>query len=149
MNIKISIEYDNSQIPVVGKLVHHLCVIGDTEHHPSVNRIELAVVELLTNIISYSGAGETDSLIEIHCQFKGGDFDVIVTSGGEALSSELAREYANDNVCMPDIDTGIGDLPESGWGIQLIKSACDKVSYQRVENKNVYKLAFDLSAEIV
>jgi len=51
---------------------------------------------------------------------------------------------------MPDIDIAslddILELPESGWGIQLIKSVCDEVSYNRVADKNVYKLTFDLSS---
>lgn len=148
MKIKISIEHDSTQIPVVGKMIHHLCVVTDTGHHPSVNKIELAVVELLNNIVNYSGAAP-ETPIDIQCRFNGGDFSVTISAVGQELSEELAREYASDSINMPGLDTGIDNLPESGWGIQLIKSACDKVSYQRVKNKNVYKLIFDLSSEIV
>ena len=136
---------------MVGKMVRHLCVIADVAHHPSVSKVELAVVELLTNIIGYSEGTSDDALIEVHCQFEGGDFSVSVSENGQALSEDLVREYSNDTVRMPSIDLGIAQniesLPESGWGIQLIKSACDNVSYCRVKDKNVYELIFDLSTE--
>jgi len=149
MNIQISIKHDSSQVPVVGKMVRHLCVIAETAHHAAVGKIELAVVELLTNIIGYSAANSDDALIDVHCQFEGGDFIVTISDSGKALSADVVREYSDDTVRMPSIDIGIDDLPESGWGIQLIKSACDKVSYRRVNDNNVYKLVFDLSVETV
>jgi|GEM_PF-5368208 len=46
---------------------------------------------------------------------------------------------------MPSLDTGIDLLPEGGWGIQLIKSVCDQVFYTRFDQRNIYKLTFDLS----
>ena len=149
MNIRIAINHDSSQIPVVGNLVRQLCVIADVADHPSVSKVELAVVELLANIIGYSVVNSDDALINVHCQFEGGDFSVLVTEDGRALSAHLVSEYSNDYVRMPSIDLGIEDLPESGWGIQLIKSACDKVSYRRAKDKNTYELFFDLSAETV
>ena len=151
MNIQIAIKHDSSQVPVVGRMVRHLCVIADVGHHPAVSKIELAVVELLTNITGYSKVTSDDALIKVHCQFEGGDFSVTVSEAGKALSADLVREYSNDKVSMPGIDLGIDQniesLPESGWGIQLIKSACDNVSYCRVKDKNVYELIFDLSTE--
>ena len=149
MNIQIAIKHDSRQVPVVGKMVRHLCVIADVAHHPSVSKVELAVVELLTNIIGYSEGAPADAMIEVHCKFDGGDFSVSVSENGQALSAELVREYSNDTVRMPSIDIGVDDLPESGWGIQLIKSACDNVSYRRTKDKNVYELVFDFSCETV
>ena len=147
MNIEIAIKHDSSQVPVVGRMVRHLCVIADTHHHPAVSKIELAVVELLTNITGYAKVASDDALIRLHCQFEGGDFKITVSERGRALSANLAQVYSNDKVSMPDISQSIDNLPESGWGIQLIKSVCDKVSYRRVKDKNVYELIFDLSVE--
>ena len=147
MNIQIAIKHDSRQVPVVGQMVRHLCVLADAAQHPSVNKVELAVVELLTNVIGYSGANSEGALIEVHCQFEGGDFTVTVSESGPELSEALIREYSNDTVCMPGIDLGIDDLPECGSGTQLMKSACDKVSYRRVKDRIVYELVFDLSFE--
>lgn len=146
MNIRISIDSDSAEIPTVGKMVRHLCKIAADDDHPRVNLVELAVVELLNNIVNYkSSAGA----IEVHCRLVDDDFSVAVYSVGPALAAEVVREYSNDVVCMPSLDTGIDSLPESGWGIQLIKSACDQVKYKRVGDKNVYQLVFDLSSATV
>jgi len=145
MNIKISTEYDNSQIPVVAGLVRHLCVLGDAANHPSVNKIEVATVELLTNIITYTIQPPAGALIDLQCTFKGGDFQVVVTEPGKALPDYLASEYKSGTISMPETNLGIMDLPESGFGIQLIKSACDNLHYKRENNLNVYTMAFDLS----
>jgi len=146
MNIKISTEYDNSQIPIVARLVRHLCVVCDIGNHPSVNKIEVATVELLTNIIKYAERPSAESLVEVHCSFEGGDFHIIVSEPGKALSERVAYEYTSDTVSMPEADIGIMDLPESGFGIQIIKSVCDDLHYKREKGLNVFTMAFDLSS---
>ena len=149
MNINISIEHDSSQIPIVAKTVCHLCVLADTELPPSKN-MELAVVELLTNIINYSDGGPVNGRIDIGCRYTGGDFTVTVSEGGRALSARVAGLYTDSDISMPTVDIknidDIPDLPESGFGIQLIKSVCDEVSYKRIAQKNIYQLTFDLSS---
>ena len=147
MNVKISIEHDSSQIPVVAKMVCHLFVMAKGE---ASKNMELAVVELLTNVINHSEGAAKNALISIRCKYTGDDFAVTVSDSGRALSANVASAYTDEVVSMPDIDvTSLDDileLPESGWGIQLIKSVCDEVSYNRVADKNVYKLTFDLSS---
>jgi len=149
MNIKIAIEHDSSQIPVVGKMVCHLCECIGLGDHPGVNKTEVAVVELLNNIVHYSEAGGARGLIEIHCKYTDADFVVTVSERGNVLATEVVNEYTNDAVCMPSINTGTADLPESGWGIQIIKSACDEISYTRSGGRNIFKMIFDLSSATV
>lgn len=149
MNIKIAIKYDKNEIANVAKLVRHLFVLSSVEDQSALNQVELAIVELLTNIIRHSKEVPVDGLIELNCRQAAARFTVTVSDRGQALSSDVASEYANDSVIMPSLDLGIDELPESGWGIQLIKSACDQVSYKRSNEKNIYKLSFDLSLEAV
>ncbi len=149
MNIKIAIKYDCKEIANVGKLVRHLCVLSSDDAETSLNQVELAVVELLNNIINYSQRIPVDGLIELNCRFVDPTFTVTVSDRGQEIDGAVANEYARDNVRMPGVDMSIADLPESGWGIQLIKSACDEVSYRRSHGKNIYKLNFDLSPATV
>lgn len=149
MNIKIAIKHDIAEISNVSKLVRYMCVLVGEGDHPSLNKIELAVVELLNNIIAYSKGAPSDSLIELNCKFS--DFQLIVSvsdRGGE-IPMEIAKEYAQNNIEMPSLDVSFAALPESGWGIQLIKSACDEITYKRANDRNVYKMSFDLSPEMV
>lgn len=147
MNIKIVIRHDRSQIRVVCKIVRYLCILSDLADHPALKNIELAVVELLTNIIDHSNSGE-DSEIKIHCLYSDELFTIDVTDGGRPLSSEQVLAYTTDQISMPDIDGSTDSLPESGWGIQLIKSACDRIVYRRQGQHNKYQLSFDLSAAV-
>ena len=149
MNIKLSIKHEKEQIPTVGKLLRNLCSIADLEAEISVNQLELATVELLNNIVNYSSNQSSDSWITIHVSLTDTSLLVVVSDRSGALSSKLAELYTDKCVSMPTIDIGIDDLPESGWGVQLIKSACDEVSYRRSNQTNIYELTFDLMSVAV
>lgn len=147
MNIKITISNDRKQIPVVSQTVRHLCAMTQRAEHAALNKVELAVVELLTNIFEY-GNLEVESEVEVRCQFTDDVFTIDVVDNGQPLSSDKADFYTNDSVCMPTLDVGVDVLPVNGWGVQLIKSACDHISYQRKGSSNHYTLVFDYSMEV-
>ena len=149
MNIKLAIKHEKEQIPTVGKLLRNLCSIANIESELSVSQLELAVVELLNNIINYSANLPSDSWITIHVRLTEASLAVVVSDRGDALGSELAKLYTDETVSMPTLDIGVADLPESGWGIQLIKSACDRISYRRSNQTNLYELTFDLTSVAV
>lgn len=149
MNIKLAIKHEKEQIPTVGKLLRNLCSIANIESELSVSQLELAVVELLNNIINYSANTPSDSWITIHVRLTEASLAVVVSDRGDALGSELAKLYTDETVSMPTLDIGVADLPESGWGIQLIKSACDRISYRRSNQTNLYELTFDLTSVAV
>ena len=149
MNIKLAIKHEKEQIPTVGKLLRNLCSIANIESELSVSQLELAVVELLNNIINYSANLPSDSWITIHVRLTETSLAVVVSDRGDALGSELAKLYTDETVSMPTLDIGVADLPESGWGMQLIKSACDRISYRRSNQTNLYELTFDLTSVAV
>lgn len=149
MNIKLAIKHEKEQIPTVGKLLRNLCSIANIESELSVSQLELAVVELLNNIINYSANTPSDSWVTIHVRLTEASLAVVVSDRGDALGSELAKLYTDETVSMPTLDIGVADLPESGWGIQLIKSACDRISYRRSNQTNLYELTFDLTSVAV
>lgn len=149
MNIKLAIKHEKEQIPTVGKLLRNLCSIANIESELSVSQLELAVVELLNNIINYSANTPSDSWVTIHVRLTEASLAVVVSDRGDALGSELAKLYTDETVSMPTLDIGVADLPESGWGMQLIKSACDRISYRRSNQTNLYELTFDLTSVAV
>lgn len=147
MNIKITIENNRSLIPVVSQAVRNFCLVADTGGQLSLNKIELAVVELLTNILDH-GNLKPESEIELHCRVNDEELIVEVIDNGCALSSEQASVYLDNMVSMPARGAAIEALPVEGWGVQLIKSACDRISYNRTDQCNRYKLAFDLAVAV-
>lgn len=147
MNLKITIDNDRHQIPVISQTVRHFCLTKGAGDHPSLNQIELAVVELLTNIFDH-GNLKSESEIRVHCRFKGEQLTIDFTDDGSELSAQQQRLYVDDTVSMPSLGEGVDALPVNGWGVQLIKSACDSISYKRNLTVNNYTLTFDLSMAV-
>lgn len=147
MKIKFTIDNNRHQIPAVSQAVRHLCLIEGAGDHPSLNKIELAVVELLTNIIDH-GSLKPESEVLVNCRIEGELLIVEITDNGLELSPEQRNCYLDDTVSMPDLGEGIDSLPVNGWGIQLIKSACDHLSYERNGLCNEYTMVFDLSMAV-
>ncbi len=147
MNIKITIANDRNQIPIVSQTVRNLCSMTESAEPAALNKIELAVVELLTNIFDY-GNLEVESEVIVQCRFKDDVFTVDIADNGKPLSAEQAQMYTDDEVCMPMLDAGIDFLPVNGWGVQLIKSACDRISYERADQTNQFSMEFDFSLEV-
>lgn len=97
------------------------------------NKIELALDELYTNIASYAyepGTGD----IEIDY-----DFDeetrlltIIIADSGKAFDP-LAKE--DPNIALPAESRQIG-----GLGIFIVKNVMDETAYCRVDNKNILTL---------
>ena len=107
MNIKLAIKHDKDQIPTVGKLLSNLCSIGNLEAELSVNQIELAIVELLNNIVNYSENTPAGSWITIHVRLADTSLKVVVSDRSDALGSELAGLYTDKTVSMPTLDIGL------------------------------------------
>lgn len=146
MKIRLNIERDLAQIGNVGECVRLLC---ERDNRPGPLQMDLMIAELLTNIIKHSAPNNDEQ-----CEFPVGvtvlvEDDVItlsVSEVGRPISHEVVRQYTETEINMPAIDGDILDLPESGWGVQLIKSICDDISYERVDGSNVFHLCFDLNA---
>ncbi len=146
MKIRLSIERDLAQIENVGDCVK--CLF-ERDDQPATIQMDLMLAELLTNIIKHSSPGNNE-----WCEFPVGvtvvvEDDVItlsVSEVGKPISHDVVRLYTETEVNMPSNDGAMVDLPESGWGVQLIKSLCDDISYERVGGSNVFRLCFDLNA---
>jgi len=61
------------------------------------------------------------------------------------MPNSIAGQLSKDAV-MPGINVDMDSLPESGWGMQLLKSVCDEVSYKRMQSCNTLSLSFKLGA---
>lgn len=93
-------------------------------------KIILACEEILTNIVSYSGAdrldvlcAKTDDKLVIRFSDNGSSFDPV---NAEAPEKEFE-----------EFDTG-------GMGIGLVKQITEKLTYRRIEDKNILRMVFKL-----
>ena len=93
-------------------------------------KIVLACEEILTNIVSYSGADRLDFLcvkiddkLVIRFSDNGSGFDPVNSAAQE-------KEFE-------EFDTG-------GMGISLVKQITEKLTYRRIEDKNILRMVFKL-----
>lgn len=96
-------------------------------------RFETAVIEILGNIVEH--AYEIDATVAPGSR----RFDVTLT----ATDTELVATFGDDGVpmgidlsavAMPD------DLAESGRGLAIAMASVDDLSYERVDNRNLWRL---------
>jgi serine/threonine-protein kinase RsbW len=126
----------NKQFPVSTDHMHHMLefvrdnVIAAGISKPIIGKIELAVEEALTNIISYSGL-TSDSSVTITC--------IPISSGVRITLEDEGMPF--DPLCKANkiIDPTISleNRELGGFGIHLILNLMDKVEYHREGNRNI------------
>ncbi len=93
--------------------------------------LELALEEILLNIISYAHDGKA-GLIRIGCGADRTRFMISIEDDGKSFNP-LERED-------PDVNAPIDKRPVGGLGIYLVKRMVDEIRYCRVCESNVLEL---------
>lgn len=99
----------------------------------SLNKIEVALDELLTNIALYAYAPETGN-IDIDYDFDASArlLTIVISDEGKPFDP-LAKED-------PNIALSLQDRKIGGLGIFIVKQVMDEVSYERKDGKNILTL---------
>jgi len=141
--IKLSIDSDMRQVQHVGEAVRVLAShLELADAKPS--SVELAVVEAVNNSIEHAYRSETGNSIDVAFEYSTECLNIKVSDYGVPMPKSVAGQLLTE-VSMPDAVSDMEDLPESGWGMQLLKSVCDEVSYNRTKSRNTLSLSFKLS----
>lgn len=141
--INLSIDSDERQVQHVGVAVRCLCGQLDLAAvKPS--SVELAVVEAVNNSIIHAYQSETGNSVDVTFEYVEDSLSIHVKDYGEPMPKSVAGQLSGRPV-VQRLDVPKQDLPESGWGIELLKAICDKVSYQSVHGGNTISLSFKLS----
>jgi len=96
------------------------------------NALDLALDEILNNIINYGFENETDHKIEISINLLDDQFIVTVEDDG--------RKFNPLDVPEADTESSIGERPVGGLGIHLVRNLMDDVYYRFENNKNCITL---------
>jgi len=94
-------------------------------------KLELAVEEVVVNIIKYSGVSNNT-------------IKVVVAKGHEKILVKIADKGKPFNPLEyrePALNVSILDRPVGGLGIFLVRKMVDEIKYERVNNENVLTLA--------
>ena len=95
----------------------------------AVSAVNVAVEELVTNIVSYAfpDGGEHDIRVDLGLDADG--LTAAVEDDGSAYNP-LERE-------APDTDAKLDDRPVGGLGIHLVRQLMDDVTYARRDGRNI------------
>ena len=94
--------------------------------------INLAVDELLTNIIKYAYAEPDTNYIEISIEISEDNIKIIF--------SDTGIEFDPLSVDEPDLNLSIDKKPIGGLGIHFVKQKVDEINYKRINNKNILSI---------
>lgn len=95
--------------------------------------LELALEEILVNVISYAHEGNA-GIIRVGCGADRSRFVVSIQDDGKYFNP-LDME-------KPDVDAAIDQRPVGGLGIYLVRSMVDDIRYCRIGESNVLEVAF-------
>lgn len=138
--IKLSIDSDIRQVQHVGEAVRCLCSQLDlADAKPS--SVELAVVEAVNNSIEHAYQSETGNSVDVAFEYDAECLSIKISDYGIPMPKNVAGTLKSE-VSMPPYEVDVDRLPISGWGMQLLKTVCDDVSYQRSKSCNTLSLSF-------
>jgi anti-sigma regulatory factor (Ser/Thr protein kinase) len=99
-------------------------------------RLDLCVQEVVQNILDHSDRGDSSSGIELEAGFDGREAILRISDSGTPFDPRQAP--------TPVEADRLDKMQVGGWGIHLVREFTDRLDYQRVGEKNVVTLGFDL-----
>src|SRR5262245_23816818 len=94
--------------------------------------LNLALEEILVNIISYGYEDDKKHIIHVHLSLIEDEFAITV--------EDDAKEFNPLDAPEPDIDKPIEERPIGGLGIFLVRKMMDELVYKRSDGKNLLSM---------
>jgi len=96
--------------------------------------VQVALDEILSNIVRHGSAGGEDRFIEVTFALVNGRLQLTVEDDGPDLDPLTLPD--------PDLTTPLEDRRPGGLGVHLVKHLCDRVEYTRLDGRNHLVLTF-------
>lgn len=127
--VTFTIPSDYSHVALVTR-----CVIALAGHvtGSASGVFETAVGEALNNVIEHSYGVDVDEQIVVELSFDADSLEIVIEDAGTGMDPRLLDEAPGDFECPP----ADAPLPEGGFGLTIIKQACDEVHYYRGDGLN-------------
>jgi anti-sigma regulatory factor (Ser/Thr protein kinase) len=103
-------------------------------------KVNVAMDEVLTNIISYGLEDQPAATVDVRMQVFADTLTIVVTDPGPAFDP-LAEAPE------PDLESDIDDRPIGGLGVFLVQQFMDHCAYARVEDHNRLTLTKTINAD--
>ena len=126
--ISVTLKNDVAEIERLSQIVE---TFGQSQQLPEefLYAVNLALDEILTNVISYGYADAGEHEITVRLRFHGGELMAEV--------ADDARPFNPLEAPAADVDSPLAERPVGGLGIHLARTLMDAVEYRREEGKNI------------
>lgn len=125
--MELVIKNELREIQTLGRFVESFANQHGLPPQPSL-QINLALEELVTNIISYGYSDHDEHEIHIKLEL---ERDRLL-----AVIEDDARPFNPLEFAPPDLDVPLEQRPVGGLGIHLVKNMFDTLEYRREQDKN-------------
>jgi serine/threonine-protein kinase RsbW len=101
-----------------------------------VSAVNLAIDEILTNIILYGVPRREDHQVRVYVQLEGNTLTIEIDDGG--------RPFDPFTIPEPELDAALEDRPVGGLGIHIVRRLMDDMSYRWDDGHNILTLTKNL-----
>ncbi len=137
---------DELQVSIPGRLsevdavARQVAEFGDAHGlpGPKVYVINLALDELITNVVSYGFGGVPEPEIRITLRMEGDALVLIVEDNGQPF--DPTQEVPTD------VTSPLTERPIGGLGLLLVKNFADRLSYEFADGRNRVIMEHDLAS---
>jgi len=102
------------------------------------HEIQLAVEELLTNILNYAYTDQREHEIKVRLRPGESEFCIEVEDDG--------RPFNPLEQPAPDLTLSLDQRPVGGLGIHMIRKSMDRIEYRRADGKNILVMVKQIKA---
>lgn len=123
--ITFIIESNLSHVALVGSSIQGLCSLTPLSQS-IVNNVQLSTVEWINNVIEHSYTNQEGYLIEVVVNLHPNRLEIDIIDTGKGIDPLLVDLTKNNEFDPTDLST----LPESGFGLIIIKKTMDEIIYK-------------------
>lgn len=120
-----------NQLSELERVSHVVEAFGEDNRVPSkaIVQLNLALDEVLTNVISYGYTDTAEHEIVVRLRADGAQVMVEIEDDG--------REFNPLEAAAPDLDAPAAERSIGGLGIHLVRKVIDQLEYRREQGKNL------------
>lgn len=132
---QLTLEWEPSAAARASEWVRELCREKGLSEDDTY-RLDLCLQEVVQNILDHAGRGSSASGIDLEAGFEGRQAILRVSDPGTPFDLRQAPPPAEAD--------SLGELQVGGWGVHLVREFTDQLDYQRMGERNVVTLSFEL-----
>jgi len=129
-----------NDISEVARVLDAIEAFGEAHDLPAkaIFQLNLALDELITNIVSYAFEGHAESRIELTVELRDGGLDAVLIDNGRPFNPVEAE--------LPDLGEGLDERRIGGLGLKLVRTYMDRLDYRRDGELNRLQLHMNVNA---